>query len=163
MSSNWREQYFAALGARDAVEKANENVYDSYTRLADRLASFSNQGSDGAALQTKQLHGKEKVGQNTLQKDAQRQTGGGATEDVVVALRADLAQAQRSRADLQRRLAKVNEELELSRESARKGSKKVELLTGERNTLSRRLKDRDEELKGKAKLLDVRISLLLSL
>ncbi|KAI5302677.1 hypothetical protein KEM55_000945 [Ascosphaera atra] len=112
-------------------------------------------GSDGAAVQTKQLHEKEDVGQNTKQKDAQRQASGGATEDVVGALRADLAQAQRSRADLQRRLAKVNEELELSREGARKSSKKVELLTGERNTLSRRLKDRDEELKGKAKLLDV--------
>ncbi|KAI5298179.1 hypothetical protein KEM56_004263 [Ascosphaera pollenicola] len=39
----WTEEYLAALAARDHVEKANQHVYDAYTRLADRIGQSQGQ------------------------------------------------------------------------------------------------------------------------
>ena len=70
-------------------------------------------------------------------------------------VRQDLAQAQQMRADLQARLTTTTEELEKLQTNAKADTKRLNELNAERSHLSIRLKDRDAELKGKAKLLEV--------
>ena len=76
-------------------------------------------------------------------------------QDALVAGRADLTEAQRSRAELQDRLTRVNSELEKLRKRSVQDGRRIKALEGDRTNLQLRLKDRDEELRGKAKLLDV--------
>lgn len=76
-------------------------------------------------------------------------------QEALLATRADLTEAQRSRAELQDKLVRVNAELEKYRKRTALDSKRLNALDGERTQLQLRLKDRDEELRGKAKLLDV--------
>lgn len=59
------------------------------------------------------------------------------------------------RADLQTRLDTVSTELEKLKEKSAADGKRIRDLTTERNHLMTRLRDRDEELKGKSKLLEV--------
>lgn len=74
--------------------------------------------------------------------------------DALSRLRIDLATTQKSRADLQARLKPLTEELEKFRLKSEKDLKRIEDLTRERLTLERKLRDRDEELKGKARLVE---------
>ena len=78
-------------------------------------------------------------------------------QDALTATRADLTEAQRSRAELQDRLARISADLEKLRKRSVQDGKRINALEGERTHLQLRLKDRDEELRGKAKLLDVRL------
>ena len=76
-------------------------------------------------------------------------------QDALVAGRADLTEAKRSRAELQDRLTRVNSELEKLRKRSVQDGRRINALEGDKTHLQLRLKDRDEELRGKAKLLDV--------
>ncbi|KAI9793868.1 MAG: hypothetical protein M1816_007120 [Peltula sp. TS41687] len=67
-------------------------------------------------------------------------------------LRRDLAEAQRSKAALDGRLKRCSEELERTKKTAASSSRRVEELSAERMSLIRAVRDRDEELKEKAKL-----------
>lgn len=78
-----------------------------------------------------------------------------ASQNVLLAARADLAAAQRSRSELQDQLARAMTELDKLKSKTQQDSRRITSLEGERTHLTLRLKDRDEELRGKAKLLDV--------
>lgn len=70
-------------------------------------------------------------------------------------LRLDLAEAQRSKGELQSRLQVVAAELEKLRTQAKSAGRRIGELVQERGTLMAKLRDRDEELRGKTKLLEV--------
>ena len=70
-------------------------------------------------------------------------------------IRQDLGEAQRSREELQAHLTKLTEELDKLRLQSRADSKRIHELFAETTSLTMRIKDRDEELRGKAKLLEV--------
>ena len=70
-------------------------------------------------------------------------------------LRLDLAEAQRSKGELQYRLQTVTAELEKLKAQAKSDEKRIGELLQERGILLGKLRDRDEELKGKTKLLEV--------
>jgi chromosome segregation ATPase len=78
-----------------------------------------------------------------------------ASQTQLATVRADLAAAQRSRAEIQDRLARTNSELDKLKAKAQQDTRRIASLEGERTHLTLRLKDRDLELRGKAKLLDV--------
>lgn len=80
---------------------------------------------------------------------------GSASQSVLLVARADLAAAQRSRSELQEQLSRTTTELEKLKAKTQQDSRRIASLEGERTHLILRLKDRDEELRGKAKLLDV--------
>ncbi|KAJ9491056.1 hypothetical protein VN97_g2190 [Penicillium thymicola] len=85
----------------------------------------------------------------------QRSTGPDSTPtDLLNTTRADLSQAQRSRSELQDRLDRVNTEVESLRKKSSQEGRRINALESERAQLKLRLKDRDAELKGKAKLLE---------
>ncbi|KAF9894593.1 hypothetical protein FE257_006481 [Aspergillus nanangensis] len=122
--AHWKAEYSAALAARDRREKANAALYEAYTQLADRSKNKS-PGTTGTSLQ----------------------------ETLSIA-RADLSEAQRSRSELEEQLSRTNAELEKLRKRNTQDKRRIHILEGETTHLQLRLKDRDEELRGKAKLLD---------
>jgi chromosome segregation ATPase len=69
-------------------------------------------------------------------------------------MRQDLARAQSERADLQGQLDRASRELETIKVKAKQDSKRVVQLTATVSQLTLKLKDREEELKGKAKLIE---------
>lgn len=69
--------------------------------------------------------------------------------------RTDLSEAQRTRGVIQSRLQAVSNDLQQLRLQSALDKKRLNELTMDKATLTLRLKDRDEELKGKAKLLEV--------
>ncbi|KAL1999994.1 hypothetical protein VTN02DRAFT_3709 [Thermoascus thermophilus] len=141
--AHWREEYFAALGVRDEREKANVALYDAYTRLADRTGRLAL-----AATSTPHL--------SVTSPEASRQQPQHEppTADALAAARADLATAQRSRAELEDRLSRTTAELEKLQKKSTQDGRRIAALESERTHLQMRLKDRDEELRGKAKLLN---------
>lgn len=69
-------------------------------------------------------------------------------------IRRDLAEALRSNGQLQSRTKSAEADLTKLKAKSRTDTKSLDELTRERNYLSQKLKDRDEELRGKTKLLD---------
>jgi chromosome segregation ATPase len=68
--------------------------------------------------------------------------------------RIDLGKAQQERAELQTRLDRATKDLEKLRSRSKVDSKRITQLTSELSQLSVRVRDRDDESRGKAKLLD---------
>lgn len=74
---------------------------------------------------------------------------------IIEQIRKDLTEAQHSRGELQARLIEATEVVKRLQSRLRTLDKRVIDLHAEKQILSTRLKDRDEELRGKAKLLEV--------
>lgn len=70
-------------------------------------------------------------------------------------LKSDLAEVLRSKGQCQSRLKAAENELDKLRLKHKADSKLIKELYAERAILQTKVKDRDEELKGKAKLLEV--------
>ncbi|EEP80215.1 predicted protein [Uncinocarpus reesii 1704] len=155
--SNWRAEYYAALGVRDEREKANTSLYNAYTRLADRTGNLESNLITPATPSTPTPPPTTPSRQPSRRDIPPAQLPNIA--DTLTTARHDLAEAQRSRTELLARLKKTTEELESAKRKASLDNKKVLDLSVERTQLQQRLKDRDEELRGKAKLLDVRMPL----
>ena len=81
--------------------------------------------------------------------------GSPALSDTLAKVRQDLSEAQRSRGLIEARLQSVTEELQKLKIQSSLDNKRIRELTRETATLTRGLIDRDEELKGKAKLVEV--------
>jgi chromosome segregation ATPase len=77
-----------------------------------------------------------------------------AQSELHAQFRADLGKAQQERADLQTRLDHATKELEKIKSRSKVDNRRITQLTYELNQLSVRVRDRDEESRGKAKLLD---------
>ena len=77
------------------------------------------------------------------------------TETLLSRIKLDLSEAQRSKVELQARLTARTEESERLKGVSQLNAKRVQELSAERNTLHTRVRDRDEELREKAKLLEV--------
>lgn len=69
-------------------------------------------------------------------------------------MRSDLANTQRSRAELQSQLTTATTSLSNLQLQSSKDNKRVDELTRDKAILERRVKDRDEEIKGKARLVE---------
>lgn len=136
---------------RSRSEPRAHRVID--TRLADRTGRLETQevqeiGDDAGLRST----------DSALSPSAKKGGKAGATPpppESITNVRQDLAQAQQMRADLQARLGTTTEELEKLQARSKADNKRLNELNAERNHLSIRLKDRDAELRGKAKLLEV--------
>lgn len=73
---------------------------------------------------------------------------------VATQLREDLTKAQQERGDLQSKLDTALQELEAVQARAKRDHRKITQLTAGFTQLSTKLRDREEELKGKAKLVE---------
>ncbi|KAL4935611.1 hypothetical protein BDV06DRAFT_206663 [Aspergillus oleicola] len=149
--AHWTEEYTAALAARDRREKADIAIYNAYTQLADRMSSTR---TDAPASDPK---GAQRSLPSTSIADPKRQPPSASEpspQDVLASTRADLTEAQRSRSELQERLARATTDLERLRKRNNSDGKRMSAMESEITHLQLRLKDREEELRGKAKLLE---------
>lgn len=78
-----------------------------------------------------------------------------ASSGLLARLRHDLVEAQRSKGALQLDLKMITDDIQKLRTASKTEGKRVTQLTSERALLTTKLSDRDEELRGKAKLLEV--------
>jgi peptidoglycan hydrolase CwlO-like protein len=182
---HWREEYLAALAVRDQREKANVALYDACsclaakvpvrliylltssttvdTRLADRTAQLAtpmvSEASPAAGRRSSiapneyQQSGSPSPG--TVPKRQSSSEPGPSLTDLLKTTRADLSEAQRSRTDLQDQLNRLNIEAEKLRKKSNRDGRRLDTLESEKAILGKRLKDRDEELREKTKLLEV--------
>jgi len=137
--SSWRNEYIAALQARDNQEKSNKELFDAYTKLADRTAAEAVPAATDVVVN-------EKGG-----KDLKRKSPPPAD---ATSIRQNLIEAQRNRTELQTRLDTVTADLDKLRAKCEKSNARLAGLTQEKAALATKLGDRDEELKRKAKLLE---------
>ena len=78
-----------------------------------------------------------------------------APSELLTRLRQDLIEAQRSKGVLQQDLKRITDEMEKLKIKGKTEGKRVTELTAEKVIWKTKLRDRDEELRGKAKLLEV--------
>ena len=78
--------------------------------------------------------------------------------DAIAKVRQDLSEAQRSRGLMETKLQSVIEDLQKLKIQSSLDSKRIGELSKEKATLTTGMRDRDEELRGKAKLLEVRVN-----
>lgn len=81
--------------------------------------------------------------------------GDPALSNGMAKVRQDLSEAQRSRASMETRIQSITDEVGKLKIQSSINIKRVRELTKEKAVLNTGLRDRDEELKGKAKLLEV--------
>ncbi|CAK7210632.1 autophagy protein 16, interacts with Atg12p-Atg5p [Sporothrix curviconia] len=140
---NWRDEYLASIEAADATDPASSLLIAACSTLQDQVAALqaenallrSSPGAAAAAV-SKERHGDAEA----YRSDAQ--------------LRVDLTEALRSQGKFESRLKAAQQELETLRIKTRNDAKSIRTLTAERNALAIKVRDRDEELHGKSKLVE---------
>ncbi|EFR03183.1 autophagy protein 16 [Nannizzia gypsea CBS 118893] len=153
--SNWRQGYSTALRIRDEREKANIYVFEAYTRLADRSVSLEKERAEAVQYarslsKSKGTHTPQDRKQQSLDDSAAIPSG----LDPLLAANQDLAAAQKAREELANKLEQATGKMDRLLRKLNAESQRAADLAVERTQLQTRLKDRDEELRGKAKLLD---------
>ncbi|CAG8920795.1 unnamed protein product [Penicillium salamii] len=152
--AHWREEYLAALTVRDQREKANVPLYNAYTQLADRTSKLATTTNASPAPSQAEIHRSIPSPLVTASKKQRGNEPGPTPAELLNITRADLSEAQRSRSELQDQLSRVTTEVESLRKKTTQEARRIKLLESERAQLNLRLRDRDAELKGKAKLLE---------
>ncbi|KIX08261.1 uncharacterized protein Z518_02917 [Rhinocladiella mackenziei CBS 650.93] len=154
--ATWKEQYLAALQARDKVEKANLDLYDYCTKLADEKAELQRRTSALAPTEDVEPVTSPQPSLMGMGMGLRRVASPVASPDSpsLAQMRQDLAKAQQERSNLQSRLDTALRELETLKGKARADSKRITQLNSNLSQLTIKLRDRDEELKGKAKLIE---------
>ncbi|KAI9821010.1 MAG: hypothetical protein M1826_000789 [Phylliscum demangeonii] len=152
--SSWRAQYLKGLEARDRREQANQSLIKSYTALADRTAVAAQDSpapADSPLIEEAPSPARLATGAS----DKGKGISPAAVETQLLArFRHDLGEAQRSKAELQAQLKTNTAELERLSTTSQRNAKRVQELATERTALVTKVRDRDEELRGKAKLLE---------
>ncbi|KAI9850071.1 MAG: hypothetical protein M1838_006151 [Thelocarpon superellum] len=154
---SWRSVYLLALQERDRYEKADLDLYHAYTRLADRTAvaeAATVDRAEGATVEEKTEPATRLKSARGTPTSATEKRGTPSMEGGLAQLKQDLAEAQRARVSLQVRLRHCTDELEQLRSQTTVDTTRIRDLTTERNVLAVKVKDRDAELRGKAKLLE---------
>ncbi|KAM0800175.1 autophagy-related protein 16 [Usnea florida] len=150
---SWRDDYLSALQERDKKEKANQAILSSYAKLANRTATL--QAAPSAELTGLQEEPRSSPSFKERKTGREKAAPGSPTTgDAIIKVRQDLSEAQRSRGVMETRLQSAVEELQKLKIQCSLDSKLIGELSKEKATLSTGMRDRDEELRGKAKLLE---------
>ena len=162
--ATWRDEYMQALSARDEREKS------SYERISEEFIGACKLPSliiplPGLMFCMKDTELLERTAALEAEKAASESKSEAATsKDLVVPatandgtaqIRSDLAEALRSNGSLKTRVTAAEKELLILRAKTKADTKLIEDLTKERAILVQKVKDRGEELQGKAKFLVV--------
>ncbi|KAI9733202.1 MAG: hypothetical protein M1818_007320 [Claussenomyces sp. TS43310] len=139
---SWREEYLHVLKEADSRAKKDYELIDAYTTLTDRTAALEAEKAAITSTSTATTTGARLSSQSP------------SNADGISQLRSDLAEALRSKGQLQSRLKVAEEEIQRSRLKIKSDAKLIKELSTERILLNTKVRDRDEELKGKAKLLE---------
>ncbi|KAI6878350.1 hypothetical protein KC363_g8574 [Hortaea werneckii] len=154
--SDWIEQYSAALTERDARELAHKRYVDAYTKLADRTALLEAKPSAAvASSSTPTPTGRTRTNPSTDPKGS-NDPGSDApsSNDLLSGLRTDLAATQRARATLQAQVEELTASISALQTQNHASSTQIAHLSRQKADVERKLRDRDEELKGKGRLVE---------
>ena len=128
-------------------------------KLADRTADLHAALSPEVSKPREELSSDAEVSDRKLTR-GNAVSGGPSSTDVIAKVRQDLEDAQRSRASMETKLQNVTQELDRYKLQASLNTKRIKELTKEKAMLVTGMRDRDEELRGKTKLLEVHNTLL---
>ncbi|KAK0365518.1 autophagy protein 16, interacts with Atg12p-Atg5p [Friedmanniomyces endolithicus] len=142
--SDWIEQYSAALTERDAREQAHKVYIDAYTRLADRTATLA----ANAPATTPQPPTANLPKSKPTSKDPDP-----TPNDLLSSLRTDLSTTQKARRTLANQVADLTLALSTLQSTSATSTTQLALLTRQKADTERKLRDRDEELRGKNRMV----------
>ncbi|EJT81079.1 hypothetical protein GGTG_01066 [Gaeumannomyces tritici R3-111a-1] len=156
---DWRDEYLASLREAEQDNPVNHELIQACSQLQDRIAVLE---AEKAALQ--ETGAGAAAGAPPVPASSRRDAaaaaaaaaaGPAAASDPSVArLRLDLAEALRAQGLLQSRVKTAEGELQRLRSKTADDSRAIRQLTSERNVLATKVRDRDEELRGKSKLVE---------
>ena len=146
--ADWLGQYLDALKARDLVDKGNVQLYEHATRMQDQKAELAKRLAAAAHGQAEPKTPAPAPSYFRVSSPAVRPESPSAGQ-----MRQDLAKAQQERSDLTSKLDASAKELSALQASSRKDVKKIAQLQASDRQLTLKLRDRDEELRGKTKLI----------
>ncbi|KAI7234509.1 hypothetical protein KC330_g4800 [Hortaea werneckii] len=155
--SDWIAQYSAALTERDARELAHKRYTDAYTKLADRAALLEAKPSPAVASSspTPTSTGKDRSITPTKPKGGHDpQPDAPPPNDILAGLRTDLAATERARATLQTQVEELTASISALQMQNQTSSTQIAQLSRQKADVERKLRDRDEELKGKGRLVE---------
>jgi len=149
---DWREEYAASLKDVELNNPVNMDLVQTCSQMADRIAALHAEIESIHASVPRQ---QPTPATSSRQKSSKAPIEPPLEEDAVIAqLRLDLAEALRSKGVAETRLRTAEEELDKLRAKTRSDSKSLRNLESEKGSLTRKLKDRDHELREKRKLLE---------
>ncbi|KAJ9654344.1 autophagy protein 16, interacts with Atg12p-Atg5p [Neophaeococcomyces mojaviensis] len=169
--ADWKSQYLAALKARDELEKADAEIYDRCEDVCLKHSTDADSTGTSLADHNAELRAELRKARDSAKAEAppstpppaplvsyafRRQASSPQPSNDTAAtaqLRQDFAKAQQDRADLQSQLESLKKEVETISLKSKSDQKKISSLTNSNTQLAMRLRDREEELRGKAKLL----------
>ncbi|KAI1001753.1 hypothetical protein K3495_g6454 [Podosphaera aphanis] len=155
----WRDEYLQALKDDEARRRAkypqiDNQLIDEFTNLTNRIAAYEAERAASKAVSNP--GGLDSITRNREEDSPE-----------IVQLKSDLAEALRSRSQFDSRSKAVEAEATKLRAKIKSDTKILDELCIDRTALSQKLRDRDEELRGKTKLLaevqDEVVSLILQL
>ena len=132
----------------------------SDTKLADRTTALDRTMSSSLG-QVSDAEPQLKLNQNNGAAKLHSPVPRDLDLEAISKIRQDLSEAQRSKGEMQARLQILTVELQKLKMQSKVNAKCSDELTAERAMLVSRIRDRDEELRGKAKLLVVSFLLLI--
>ncbi|KAK3322209.1 autophagy-related protein 16 [Apodospora peruviana] len=143
---SWRDEFLSGIRDSERRNPMNRDLVEACSHLADRVAALE---TENEALQNQinsQIKGQAPKGKTTEPT---------TTDDSAVAtrLRLDLAEALRAKGHFQNRLQLAEDELARLRSKTSSDSQMLRELTIERKKLTIKLRDREEELRAKNKLV----------
>lgn len=162
MTTSWQDQYLAALQIRDNREQANKSIYDACTSssstfhlvLSDTLTSLTDTKlADHTSTLTSQAVPSALPNTN-VHASTSAQPPPETDTTALNALRTDLATAQSTRTTLTTELADLTTTLASLQSTLTSTSATANSLAREKAVLERKLRDRDEELKEKGRMLE---------
>ncbi|OIW33775.1 autophagy protein 16 [Coniochaeta ligniaria NRRL 30616] len=148
---NWRDEYLSNIEKAQSENHVDRDLIAAYSQLLDRVTALE---AEKAASQDSQPPQRPTPRQPPSGTPSPQPADDPSTDTKSVSrLRIDLAEALRQKGQLQSRLKTAEDELARLRNQTSADSRALRLLEAERKTLSRKLRDRDDELREKKKLV----------
>ncbi|KAI1168527.1 autophagy-related protein 16 [Nemania serpens] len=159
---NWRDDYLASLQEAERNNPVNKDLVEACSHLADRVAALEAEKAAWATSSptaTTATATPTPTPTSTTKATSSKPPITSATdpapssEAATAQLRLELAEALRGRGQAQTRLRAAEAELITLRSNSRVEAKRIGDLTAERNALTARVRDLNEELEKKKKFL----------
>ncbi|KAI1310833.1 autophagy-related protein 16 [Xylaria venustula] len=151
---HWRDDYLASLQEAERNNPVNKDLVEACSQLADRVAALEAEkvvwAESSPAVSTKAA---ATAGAAPSKPPSTNAADSTASSEGAAQLRLDLVEALRGRGQAQTRLKAAEAELATLRSKNRVDGKRISDLTSERNALTARVRDLNEELDKKKKFL----------
>ncbi|KAJ9142041.1 Autophagy protein 16 [Coniochaeta hoffmannii] len=150
---NWRDEYLGNIEKAQSESHVDRDLIAAYSQLIDRVTALE---AEKAAFHDSQPSQQQpSTSRQPPSSTPPPQPSYEASPDTksVSRLRIDLAEALRQKGALQTRLRTAEDELARLRSQTSADGRALRALEAERKTLTRKLRDRDDELREKKKLV----------